>query len=513
MDQTQKETARVVDRGVPLLFEESSPGSSAVALGKLDVPGTDPAVSIPAHLLADDPPPLPEMAELSLVRHFTRLAHRTYSIDTNFYPLGSCTMKYNPPLNEKAAAMPGFANLHPYQPVDQVQGMLELLYALREFLQEISGLLEVSLHPAAGAHGEMTSLMMMTAYHRDRGERRPDVLIPDTAHGTNPASCTMCALHTRTVASCKDGKVDLDDLHKKVDKDTTGLMITNPNTVGIFDDQIGDIADILHKHGALLYLDGANMNAMLGTARPGDFGVDLMHFNTHKTFSTPHGGGGPGAGPLAAAEHLRPFLPVPQIVKKPDGTFDLDEDRSKSIGKVRSFIGQIGVLVRCYAYIRSLGAEGLRTVSEKAVLSANYLAKRLEKHYHFPIPGPYAHEFVMVPQCDDQGVTETDFAKRLIDYGFHPPTMSWPIPHCLMIEPTETESLRALGAFADTMINIAREANQNPEILKNAPHNAKVSRLDEVTAARKPNVRWTPNQENVETSKRLNVETSKRRNV
>ena len=492
MSQNEITSARVVDQGELLLFEKSAPGSCAVVLGNSDVPSSDLAASIPKQLLADHAPPLPEMAELGLVRHFTHLAHRTFSIDTNFYPLGSCTMKYNPRLNERAAAMPGFANLHPYQPTNQVQGMLELLYTLREFLQEISGLAEVSLHPAAGAHGEMASLMMITAYHRDRGEHRPNVLVPDTAHGTNPASCTMCARRAQTVASCKDGKVDLDDLRKKVDRQTAAMMITDPNTVGVFDDQIGEIAELLHKHGALLYLDGANLNATLGIMRPGDFGADVMHFNTHKTFSTPHGGGGPGAGPIAVAEHLAPFLPVPQVVKKPDGTFELDEHRPKSIGKVRSFIGQIGVLVRCYTYIRSLGAEGLRTVSEKAVLSANYLAKRLEKYYRFPVPGPYAHEFVMLPQTGDSGVTETDFAKRLIDYGFHPPTMSWPIAHCLMIEPTETESLRTLDRFADTMIQIAREAKESPEILKTAPHNAKVSRLDEVTAARKPDVRWTP---------------------
>ncbi|MCZ6655166.1 MAG: aminomethyl-transferring glycine dehydrogenase subunit GcvPB [Planctomycetota bacterium] len=494
-------TACVVDQGEPSLFEKSAPGACAVTLGASAVPSVDPASSIPAHLLADEAPPLPEMAELCLVRHFTRLAHRAFSIDTNFYPLGSCTMKYNPRLNERVAAMPAFANLHPYQPIDQVQGMLELLYTLREFLQEISGLAEVSLHPAAGAHGEMSSLMMITAYHRDRGEKRPNVLVPDTAHGTNPASCAMCARHTHTVSSCKDGKVDLDDLRGKVDEQTAALMITNPNTVGVFDDQIGDIAEILHKHGALLYLDGANMNAMLGITRPGDFGVDVMHFNTHKTFSTPHGGGGPGAGPIAVIEKLAPFLPVPQVVRKSDGTFDLAEDRPKSIGKVRAFIGQIGVLVRCYTYIRSLGAEGLRTVSEKAVLSANYLAARLEPHYEFPVPGPYAHEFVMVPKAGDAGVTETDFAKRLIDFGFHPPTMSWPIPNCLMIEPTETESLRTLNRFADTMIKIAVEARETPDVLKNAPHNAKVSRLDEVTAARKPNVRWTLEKEKREKRK------------
>ncbi len=489
MTEAQFHDRRIPDPVSPLLFECSTPGCCAVDLPGSDAPAVDPCEVVPRDLLADGPPPLPEVGELDLVRHFTRLAHRTFSIDTNFYPLGSCTMKYNPRVNERAAALPGFAHLHPYQPVDQVQGVLELLFTLRQFLQEIAGLPEVTLQPAAGAHGEMTGLMMITAYHRDRGQARPNVLVPDSAHGTNPATCRMCARHTQTVAARPDGRIDLDDLRRQVDRDTAALMITNPNTVGIFDAQIGDIAEILHEHGALLYLDGANMNAMLGIMRPGDFGVDVMHFNTHKTFSTPHGGGGPGAGPVAVAEALRPYLPVPQVVRRPDGCYELQEDRPHSIGKVRSFLGQIGVLVRCYTYIRALGAEGLRQVSERAVLSANYLAARLSRHYAFPIPGPYAHEFIMVPEFP--GISETHIAKRLIDYGFHPPTMSWPIPHCLMIEPTETESLRTLDAFAETMIRIAREAVEAPELLTGAPHNATVGRLDEVAAARKPNVCWT----------------------
>ncbi|MCG3138389.1 MAG: putative glycine dehydrogenase (decarboxylating) subunit 2 [Phycisphaerae bacterium] len=489
---TQNHGVADVDVTIPLLFEEGSPGSCAVSLSKSDVPQQDVRKMLPAELVADDSPPLPEIAEMDLVRHFTRLAHRAFSVDANFYPLGSCTMKYNPRINERAAALPGFANLHPYQPVDQIQGLLELLYAVREFLQEISGLPEVCLQPAAGAHGEMTGLMLVNAYHRDRGEQRLNVLVPDSAHGTNPATCTVCSRTAITVKSRPDGKVDLDDLRKKVDRHTAALMITNPNTVGVFDEQIGDLAEILHEQGALLYMDGANMNAMLGIMRPGDFGVDVMHFNTHKTFSTPHGGGGPGSGPVAVAEKLRPFLPIPQVIKKTDATFELDHNRPKSIGKVRAFFGQVGVLVRCYTYIRSLGTEGLRNVSDKAVLSANYLAKRLEKAYHFPIPGPYAHEFILVPKFEETGVTEIDVAKRLIDHGIHPPTMSWPVHHCLMIEPTETESLRTLDYFADTMLKIAREARETPEVVKNAPHHTPISRADEVGAARKPNVRWLP---------------------
>jgi glycine dehydrogenase subunit 2 len=478
------------DNEIPLIFEQSTPGVCAVSLPAPDVPSLDPRAVIPPELLADAPPPLPEIGEPDLMRHYTRLAHRTFSVDANFYPLGSCTMKYNPRVNERAAAMPGFANLHPLQDDRDCQGILELLYHLRTFLEEISGLAEVTLQPAAGAQGEMTGLMMINAYHRDRGEERPKVLTPDTAHGTNPASCTACGRHAVAVDSLPDGRVDLDDLRRKVDAQTAALMITNPNTAGLFDPQIGEIAQIVHAAGALLYLDGANMNAILGIARPGDFGVDVMHFNTHKTFSTPHGCGGPGAGPVAVAEPLRPFLPTPQVIRRDDGTFALDDARAKSIGRVRSFFGQTGVLIRAYAYIRALGPDGLRDVSEKAVLSANYLASRLKGLYDLPFPGPYAHEFIAVPQFRQHGVTELDVAKRLIDFGIHPPTMSWPVPHCLMIEPTECESLATLDRFAEVMTGIASEASAQPERLHQAPHTTPVARLDEVAAARRPNLRW-----------------------
>ena len=476
----------------PLLFEQSVPGACAVSLPELDVEPVDRTAVIPAELLAGEAPDLPEIGELDLVRHFTRLARRLFSVDGNFYPLGSCTMKYNPKINERAAALPGLAHLHPYQPVEDVQGILELLFNLRVYLAEIAGLAEVTLQPAAGAHGEMTGLMLINAYHRSRGESRPKVLTPDSAHGTNPASCAVCGRHAITVRSRPDGRVDLDDLNKKVDGQTAALMLTNPNTVGVFDASIGDIADILHKHGAMFYLDGANMNAILGIARPGDFGVDVMHFNTHKTFSTPHGCGGPGAGPVAVGEALRPFLPTPQVVRHADGTYALDHDRPASIGKVRSFYGQIGVLVRAYTYMRALGATGLRRVAESAVLSANYLAARIKEDYDLTFAGPYAHEFIAVPPFREHGVTELDVAKRLIDYGIHPPTMSWPVPHCLMIEPTETESLATLDAFADAMIAIAGEARRTPERLHEAPTTMPVNRLDEVAAARKPDLRWRP---------------------
>ncbi|MFQ5413698.1 MAG: aminomethyl-transferring glycine dehydrogenase subunit GcvPB [Phycisphaerae bacterium] len=474
----------------PLVFELGAPGLSAVSLPESDVPAADRRTAIPAGLVADDPLALPELGELDLVRHYHGLAARTFSVDGNFYPLGSCTMKYNPRVNERIAVMPGLADLHPHQDDADVQGMLELLYRLRCDLAAIAGLAEVSLQPAAGAHGEMAGLMMINAYHARHGQKRSTVLAPDTAHGTNPASCAMCGCRAVAVQSRPDGRVDLDDLRAKVDDDTAAMMITNPNTVGVFDEQIADIADLLHARGAQLYLDGANMNAILGIARPGDFGVDVMHFNTHKTFSTPHGGGGPGAGPVAVAEHLREFLPTPQVVRRHDGTFAWDTDRPHSIGRIRSFHGQIGVLVRAYAYIRALGRDGLRDVAEKAVLAANYVAARLKHRYTMPFPPPYAHEFITVPNFPGSGVTEHDVAKRLIDHGIHPPTMSWPVPHCLMIEPTETESPATLDRFVQAMLDIADEIENHPETVRTAPHTAPVQGVDEVAASRRPNVRW-----------------------
>ena len=486
------ETARSHQNDSRLLFESGSAGTCAVSLPASDVPAVD-RRKVLGEMAAEAPPPLPEIGELDLVRHYTRLAHRCFSIDENFYPLGSCTMKYNPRLNERAAALPGFADLHPYQADGDVQGILELLYHLRLDLAEIAGLAEVTLQPAAGAHGEMTGLMIINAYQRDRGGLRRKVLAPDTAHGTNPASCTICGKDYLQVPSNKNGRMDLDELRRAVDEDTAALMITHPNTVGVFDEQIGDIADILHEQGALLYMDGANMNAMLGISRPGDFGVDVMHYNTHKTFATPHGCGGPGAGPVAVAEHLRPFLPVPQVTQRDDGTYGWDHNRPRSIGKVRSFYGQIGVLVRAYAYIRSLGGNGLTEAARKAVVSANYLAARLKDYYTIPFPGPYAHEFIAVPHFEDAGVDNVDVAKRLLDFGIHPPTMSFPIAHCLMIEPTETESLATLDAFCQAMIAIADEARHHPEHLKEAPHRTPIRRMDEVAANRKLDVRWRPN--------------------
>ncbi len=476
----------------PLLFEISSPGQSAVSLPNSDVPACDREAVIPRGYLADSPPPLPEIGQLDLVRHYTALAHRLFSIDQQFYPLGSCTMKYNPRVNERAVIDAGVLDLHPYQRDEDVQGLLEMMHRLSGDLAEIGGMSEVTLQPAAGAHGEQTGLMIINAYHRDRGERRTKVLAPDTAHGTNPATCVMCGNSLVTLKSREDGRVDLEDLKRKIDTDTAALMITNPNTCGKFDDQMGEISDILHEAGAQVYLDGANMNAVMGITRPGDFGVDVMHYNTHKTFSTPHGCGGPGAGPVGVAEHLRPYLPVPVIVRRDDGAYGWDHNRPKSIGKIRSFYGQIGVLVRAYAYVRALGRDGLKSASEKAVLAANYVAARIKHRYPLPYPGPYAHEFITVPDFDTLDVHAVDFAKRLLDYNIHPPTMSWPIHHCLMIEPTETESKRTLDAFCDALLAMADEAHHQPELLHGAPHHMPVRRLDEVSANRKPVLRWQP---------------------
>jgi len=477
---------------LPLIFELSQSGAQAVSLPECDVPPCDPDAVIPAALRATQPPEWPQVGECALVRHFTRLNQRLFSVDTNFYPLGSCTMKYNPKVNERAAAMPEFVHLHPYQSESDVQGLLELLYRTRSYLERIAGLHECSLQPAAGAHGELTSLLMINAYHRDHGARRPKVLTPDSAHGTNPASCAVCGQQAVPVRSTPEGRVDLDDLRRKVDEETAALMLTYPNTVGVFDTRIADIAEVLHSKGAFLYLDGANMNAIMGIVRPGDVGVDIMHYNTHKTFGTPHGCGGPGAGPIACNEKLAPYLPVPQVVRRSDGTYGWDENRPRSIGKVRSHYGQIGVLIRCYAYLRALGARGLREAAEAAVLAANYLAARLRDHFNLPFPAPYGHEFILVPGLEKQGVSELDVAKRLIDFGFHPPTMSWPVAHCLMIEPTETEARATLDAFADALIRIKREALETPEKVRQAPWNAPVRRLDEVAAARRPRLRWQP---------------------
>ncbi len=480
----------------PLVFEISRPGRRAYSLPAQDVPSKDPGALLPEWAIRREPARLPEVSEIDLVRHYTRLSQRNHGVDVGFYPLGSCTMKYNPKVNEDAAALPGFTNLHPYQPEDQVQGALELMYDLGRWLCEIGGMDDITLQPAAGAHGELTGLMLIRAYHESRGDatKRTKVVVPDSAHGTNPASAAFCGYTVVEVKSDDRGGVDLGSLRSVVNDEVAALMLTNPNTLGLFDENIVDIAELVHARGGLLYYDGANMNAIMGRARPGDMGFDVLHFNLHKTFSTPHGGGGPGSGPVAVKRALAPFLPVPVVVKRGD-RFILDYERPHSIGKVKAFYGNFGVMVKAYAYIRALGAAGLRDASENAVLNANYLLSLLSKHYHVPYQRRCMHEFVL--SCARQlaaGVHAGDVAKALLDYGFHAPTVYFPliVKEALMIEPTETESKETLDAFAAAMADIARRAEEDPEALRSAPHSTVVGRLDDVTAARRPILRWRP---------------------
>ena len=473
-----------------LIYEKSEAGRRASSLPRPDLP----AGQIPEELRRTAPPRLPEVAEPEVVRHFTALADRTFGVDTGFYPLGSCTMKHNPRVSERVVNLPGFRDLHPLQVEDASQGALELMWRLQEILAEIVGLPAVSLQPAAGSQGELTGLLLMRAYFADRGEaeQRREIVIPDTAHGTNPASVTMAGYELVGVTTDPRGNVDLDELRSKVGPQTAGLMLTNPSTLGLFDEGIEEITQIFHEAGALMYYDGANLNAICGISRPGDFGFDIVHFNLHKTFSQPHGGGGPGGGPIAVRERLEPYLPVPAVVRE-GGMFRLDFERPKTIGKVRGFGGPFGVFVRSYAYIRSYGP-ALKEMSEVAVLNANYLLARLKDAYELPFDRLCMHEFVLSGRRlkREQGVTTLDIAKRLMDYGFHPPTIYFPlnVPEALMIEPTETEAKETLDAFADAMLAIRREAEEEPELLKEAPHVRPVKRLDEVRAAKQPIVRY-----------------------
>jgi glycine dehydrogenase subunit 2 len=501
-------------RDTQLLFDLSKPGRRAARLPACDVPAKTPAELLPASALAAAPPALPEVTEPQIVRHYMNLSTLNMSVDTHFYPLGSCTMKYNPKRNERAAAMPAFADLHPLQPAETIQGMLHVLYEMQQYLSEISGLPACSLQPAAGAHGEYAALMVAAAYFRDIGQReqRTRVLAPDNAHGTNPASAAMAGFDTVTVKTLKNGGVDMQDFHAKLDDHIAVFMITNPNTVGIFEPNMRAIADAVHEHGGLVYLDGANMNAILGVTRPGDFGADMQHYNPHKTFSGPHGGGGPGAGPICVTEKLAAYLPAP-IVGKVEGrgsrdesqkksaqsspaldsrlstldTYALDYDRPKSIGRVRAFFGNVGVLLRAYCYIRTHGPEGLRSVSENAVLNANYLLSRVKHFLPVPQGDRCMHEFVAsgAKLKAERGVAAMDVAKRLLDYGYHAPTVYFPltVPEAIMIEPTETESKETLDAFAETLFRITGE---DPQLLHEAPHTTAISRPDEVQAARSP---------------------------
>lgn len=471
----------------PTVFELSSPGRRGVSLPEPDVPRAE----LPASLLRAALP-LPELAEVDVIRHYMHLSHLNYSVDGGFYPLGSCTMKYNPKINEDMARLPGFAFTHPLQPIETVQGNLALMYTLQEWLKEISGFAAISLQPAAGAHGELTGVLIMRAYHRDRGdEKRVKMLIPDSAHGTNPASSAMSGLQVVQIPSDARGNVDLAALRAQCDDTVVGLMLTNPNTLGLFDENLEEVIRLVHECGGLVYGDGANLNALLGIMRPADIGFDVMHFNLHKTFSTPHGGGGPGSGPVGVAAHLADFLPDPIVGILEEGEEDLPPlfgfiHPPKSIGRVKAFHGHFGMFVRAYTYIAMHGADGLRQVAEAAVLNANYLRVRLQEKYHIPYNRLCMHEFVAEGRLPDSNVRALDMAKRLMDYGFHPPTNYFPliVHEALMIEPTETESKQTLDAFAEAMLKIAEEARNQPRLLQEAPHTTPVGRVDEVKAAR-----------------------------
>jgi glycine dehydrogenase subunit 2 len=473
-----------------LIYEKSQAGRRGIGIPKPDLP----VPKVPKELARKSPPRLPELAEPEVLRHFTKLSTRNFGIDTGFYPLGSCTMKYNPRVNERIVGFPGFANLHPLVEDDAAQGALELEWHLQEILREVTGLDAVSLQPAAGSQGELTGLMLFRAYFKDKGEdeQRRKIVIPDTAHGTNPASVTMAGYELTAVKTDARGNIDVEDLRDKVDEHTAGLMLTNPSTLGLFDENIEEIRDIFHGVGALMYYDGANLNAVCGISRPGDMGFDVVHINLHKTFSQPHGGGGPGGGPIAVRESLEPYLPVPVVVKTGDG-FRLEYDRPKTIGKVRAFSGPFGVFVRSYAFIRSYGP-GLKEMSEVAVLNANYILARLKDAYDLPFDRLCMHEFVLSARSlkKEHGVSALDVAKRLMDYGFHPPTIYFPliVPEALMIEPTESEAKETLDEFIDAMLAIAREGAESPELLHDAPHDRPVRRLDEVRAAKNPIVRF-----------------------
>jgi glycine dehydrogenase subunit 2 len=478
------------------IFEKSRPGRGG---GKVPHPPKDALDRLPAAARRANPPGLPELNELEVVRHYTNLSQLNFAIDTGFYPLGSCTMKYNPKVNEWAARLPGFADLHPLAPDATAQGTLQVLWELEEILAEISGMQAVSLQPAAGAQGELTGILMIRAYHRSRGDAdRLEVLIPDSSHGTNPATASMAGFKTITIPSAPDGGVDLAAFRAALGPRTAAVMITNPSTLGLFEARIGDLLEAVHAAGALAYMDGANLNAILGRFKPGEAGFDVMHINTHKTFSTPHGGGGPGAGPVGVGARLVPFLPAPRVLREADGSFRLERpgERPTSIGRLRSFVGNTGVLVRAYAYLLAHGADGLREVSDDAVLAANYLKTRLSGTYDIPYARHCKHEFVVSAATLKRttGVRTLDIAKRLLDYGFHPPTIYFPliVEEAMLIEPTETEAIETLDAFAEALIRIAGEAAATPELVHDAPHTAPVRRLDEATAARQPNLRWRP---------------------
>ncbi len=479
-----------------LLFELSRPGRRGFALPPLDVPQPE-RFDLDPRYTRDGIEGFPEVSEVEVARHYTRLSRLNYAVDLGMYPLGSCTMKYNPKVHEKIARLPGFADAHPQLPEAAAQGCLRLMHDLERALCAICGMDRFTLQPAAGAQGELAGIMMVRAYHRDRGNPRQVVLIPDSAHGTNPASAHMAGYRVEQIPSNERGCVDLAVLRRRMSEDVALLMLTNPNTLGVFEGEIQEIAGAVHSQGGLLYMDGANLNAFIGVARPGDMGVDLHHLNLHKTFSTPHGGGGPGAGPVGVKRHLEPYLPVP-TVEKEGSKYVLKHDRPKSVGKVRSFFGNFGMFVRAFSYILALGPDGLRRMAETAVLNANYVRRKLQDTYHLPYNEPSLHEVVFTDRhLEDTGVHTLDIAKRLMDYGFHPPTIYFPliVKGAMMIEPTESESREELDAFIEAMRRISEEARRDPDRVRNAPHTTPVRRLDEVGAARNPVLRWTPPQE------------------
>jgi glycine dehydrogenase subunit 2 len=484
--------------GAVTIFQKGAPGRRAFMCPELDVPAVDVGSLLPERFVRSEPPRLPEVSEPEIVRHYVGISKRNFDLDSGFYPLGSCTMKHNPRLHERAAALPGHARLHPLQDAERSQGALELMWNLQQALAEVSGLPHVSLQPSAGSHGELAGVLLTRAYHEDRGETRHKVLTPDTAHGTNPATVTMAGLEVVKLATNADGGIDLDDLRAKADADVACLMLTNPNTLGLFDPNIAEIADIVHGVGATLYYDGANLNAVMGLSRPGDMGFDIVHFNLHKSFTQPHGGGGPGSGPIAVSDRVAPYLPVPVVARDSDGAFVLDEDRPKTIGRLRGFQGNYGCFVRSYAYICSLGGDGLKDASEVAVLNANYLlAKLRELGVERYLPLAYGelcmHEFVLSggPMKQELKIKTLDLAKRLLDFGFHPPTVYFPllVEEALMVEPTETETKETLDAFAEALAAILAEAAEDPEIARQAPYSTPVRRLDEVGAAKHPVIR------------------------
>jgi glycine dehydrogenase subunit 2 len=478
----------------PTIFERGAAGRVGYSLPELEIPARDPGAEMEEELLREELAMLPEVSELDVVRHFTRLSQWNYSIDTGFYPLGSCTMKYNPKVNEEVARMAGWAKLHPAQPEDTLQGALELMFHLQNYLAQISGMDATGLQPAAGAQGEFAGLLMIRAYLADQGNPRKKILVPDSAHGTNPASCAACGYEVVELKSGPDGILTPETVAAAMDEEVAAIMITNPNTLGLFETHMEQISRIVHDRGGLVYCDGANQNALVGKARVGDMGVDVLHFNLHKTFTTPHGGGGPGAGPVSVKKILEPYLPAPIVVKKSQG-FGFDDDRLKSIGRVKAFYGNFGMFVRAYTYIREMGAEGLKQVAERAVLNANYIRKKLEDVYYLPYPQTCMHECVFTDKKQNAfGVKTVNIAKRLMDYGYHPPTIYFPlvVPGALMVEPTETESFQTLNRFIWSMREIARECEESPELVQEAPYIPKVRRLDEVRAAKEPRFIFKP---------------------